>query len=91
MKDESSAYTLRLPPEEAMAFDEVMLRFRRQLGGGRVDKAEILRAFLDMAHTDFGMVAAVAQRIEYRRKAEPDQRGTDQGRTSRKGSTLPTS
>jgi hypothetical protein len=55
-------YTINLDPDAYRVFDELMLAARRHLGG-RVDKSEIIRAFLLLAADDLSLRQQVIREI----------------------------
>lgn len=55
-------YTLLLNSSVAADFDEDTLALSRQVGR-RVDKSEIVRALVDLLHTDEGVLAQVSRRL----------------------------
>jgi hypothetical protein len=44
-----TAYTWRLTADQALAMDDLMLRLKRELGRGKLDKAEMLAALVGLA------------------------------------------
>lgn len=58
----SSKYTLLVPPDEAVTWDEVALRMRRELGR-RVDKSAIVRAAVKAVAEDPELFARVVEVI----------------------------
>ena len=59
-----SAFTWRLTPEQANELDELVLRMRRELGLGRLDRAEVLLALVQAAGANRAVYADVLKRLE---------------------------
>lgn len=58
-------YTILLSNAVSMDLDEDMVALSRQ-AGRRVDKSEVLRALVDLLHTDPALMSQVAERLRPR-------------------------
>ena len=58
------AFTWRLTPAEADQLDTLILQLRRQLGRGRLDKASVLLALVQLADERSDVHAALLDRLE---------------------------
>lgn len=67
-RDGMTRYTMNLDRDGYRVFDELMIAARRQLGG-RVDKAEIIRAFLLLAADDASLREQVIREIHRARSS----------------------
>ena len=59
-----TAYTWRLTADQALAMDDLMLRLKRELGRGKLDKAEMLAAWLDLAAGNPGIFGALVAQLQ---------------------------
>ena len=57
-------FTWRLTAEEALAFDEMTLRLKCQLGRAKLDKAEILAARVGLAEDNQAVFGSLVARME---------------------------
>jgi hypothetical protein len=58
------AFTWRLTPGQADQLDSLVLRLRRQLGRGRLDKASVLLALVELADENDEIRAAILGRLK---------------------------
>lgn len=58
------AFTWRLTPAEADQLDTLILQLRRQLGRGRLDKASVLLALVQLADERSDVHAALLDRLK---------------------------
>jgi hypothetical protein len=58
------AYTWRLTADQALAMDDLMLRLKRELGRGKLDKAEMLAALVSLAAGNPGIFGALVAQLQ---------------------------
>jgi hypothetical protein len=61
---ERVAFTWRMSPEEADRLDVLVLELRRQLGGLRLTKAQVLQAMVDLVETEPAIRRALLVRLD---------------------------
>ena len=59
-----TAYTWRLTADQALTMDDLMLRLKRELGRGKLDKAEMLAALVGLAAGNPGVFGALVAQLQ---------------------------
>jgi hypothetical protein len=59
-----TAFTWRLTADQALTLDDLTLQLKRQLGRGRLDRAELLAALTDLAHDNSAVFAALVAQLQ---------------------------
>jgi hypothetical protein len=59
-----TAYTWRLTADQALTMDDLMLRLKRELGRGKLDKAEMLAALVALAAGNPGVFGALVAQLQ---------------------------
>jgi hypothetical protein len=58
------AYTWRLTADQALTMDDLMLRLKRELGRGKLDKAEMLAALVGLAAGNPAIFGALVAQLQ---------------------------
>jgi hypothetical protein len=59
-----TAYTWRLTADQALTMDDLMLRLKRELGRGKLDRAEMLAALVGLAAGNPGIFGALVAQLQ---------------------------
>ena len=59
-----TAYTWRLTADQALTMDDLMLRLKRELGRGKLDRAEMLSALVGLAAGNPGIFGALVAQLQ---------------------------
>ncbi|MDQ2811525.1 MAG: hypothetical protein M3Z75_06505 [Actinomycetota bacterium] len=59
-----TAYTWRLTADQALTMDDLMLRLKRELGRGKLDKAEMLAALVGLAAGNPAIFGALVAQLQ---------------------------
>lgn len=59
-----TAFTWRLTPEEVRRHDALMLRLKQDLDAGKLDKAQVLAALMDLAADNRAVYGALLARLQ---------------------------